>query len=202
LFFGRKSILSSVVMWQSILYPPIFTSIIHNSLRFLFDWDSHNIDYWQRIAAYGHLYSFTSVKAVVHWFQIMRNSAFQMYDDSVISPITASSSPGYRPVRFPTKNITTPIVLIWGDEDSLVDIETMRRQLPEHTREVKLTGYEHLDLLWGKDIDKDVIPIVLEALEEFVGRVSPVSPTSEATSPQHKITITCDEYPRELIHVK
>jgi lysosomal acid lipase/cholesteryl ester hydrolase len=186
LFFGRKAILSSVVMWQSILYPPIFTSIIDNFLRFLFDWDSHNIAYLQRIAAYGHLYSFTSVKAVVHWFQIMRNSAFQMYDDdSIISPLS-SSSPGYRPVRFPTKNITTPIVLLWGDEDSLVDIETMRRQLPTHMTEVKLPGYEHLDLLWGNDVDKDVIPIVLETLEKFVGGASIIG---EVASPQHKVTI-------------
>ena len=36
LIFGRRSILSSATMWQSILYPPIFVRIIDMSLTFLF----------------------------------------------------------------------------------------------------------------------------------------------------------------------
>ena len=40
LFFGRRAILPSTTMWQSIVYPPIFTAVISNSLRFLFEWTS------------------------------------------------------------------------------------------------------------------------------------------------------------------
>ncbi|EPQ54977.1 alpha/beta-hydrolase [Gloeophyllum trabeum ATCC 11539] len=164
LFFGRKSILSSATMWQSILYPPIFAKLIDTSLGWLFAWRGHNIAPSQKIAAYAHLYSFTSVKAVVHWFQIMRNAAFQMYDDELLSPVRTSNS-GYRPARFPTKNIVTPIVLLWGDRDSLVDINAMLAELPGHTVEKRLHGYEHLDILWGKNVHRDVIPEVLDALK-------------------------------------
>ena len=38
----------------------------------------------------------------------------------------------YRPAKFPTRNISTPIVLLYGDQDSLVDIGTMMAALPEH----------------------------------------------------------------------
>ncbi|KAG1734647.1 Alpha/Beta hydrolase protein [Suillus lakei] len=155
LFFGRRAILSSATTWQAILYPPIFTSVIDTSLRFLFNWDSQNITYLQKIAAYAHLYSLASVKSVVHWFQIMREGAFQMYDDDV----SAFGSPGgraYRPARFPTKNIVTPIVLLYGDRDSL-----------DHTSVKRLDGYEHLDILWGKDVDRDVIPEVVNALKVY-----------------------------------
>lgn len=158
LFFGRRSILSSVLMWQSMLYPPIFTSIIDAALSFLFDWRSANITRAQKHAAYGHLYSLASTKAVVHWFQIMRNAAFHMYDDDVLA------GRAQHPVKFPTKNITAPIVLLWGDSDGLVDIESMRAQLPGHTRDCKLEGYEHLDVLWGRNVHEDVIPVVLDAL--------------------------------------
>ncbi|KAG1737865.1 Alpha/Beta hydrolase protein [Suillus paluster] len=164
LFFGRKAILSSTTTWQAIMYPPIFASVIDTSLRFLFNWHSHNISYLQKIAAYAHLYSFASVKSVVHWFQIMREGAFQMFDDDV----SAFSSPGgraYRPARFPTKNIVTSIVLLYGDKDSLVDIQMMLKELPDHTIVKRLAGYEHLDILWGKDVDKDVIPEVVNALK-------------------------------------
>ncbi|KAJ8591616.1 alpha/beta-hydrolase [Rhizopogon salebrosus TDB-379] len=164
LFFGRRAILSSAATWQAILYPPIFASVIDTSLRFLFNWDNHNISYLQKIAAYAHLYSFASVKSVVHWFQIMRESAFQMYDDDV-SAFGSSVGRAYRPARFPTKNIVTPIVLLYGDCDSLVDIQMMLKELPDHTTAKCLAGYEHLDILWGMDVDKDVIPEVINALK-------------------------------------
>ncbi|KAJ7188585.1 Alpha/Beta hydrolase protein [Mycena filopes] len=166
LFFGRKSILSSATMWQSILYPPIFAKTIDTSLRWLFAWNSYNISSHQKIAAYAHLYSFASVKSVVHWFQIMRNGQFQMYDDDVQSPVVRTSVSSYRPARFPTRNIVTPIVLCYGDADSLVDIDVMVSQLPGHTVCKRLHGYEHLDILWGKDVDVDVIPEVIASLKQ------------------------------------
>jgi len=168
LFFGRKAILSSTIFWKQILYPGIFSKAIDASLAFLFDWRSVNIDELQKLAAYSHLYSFASVKSVVHWFQIMRNAAFTMYDDdaSAANPsMLSSSSNSYRPVRFPTKNIVTPVVLLYGDRDSLVDIEVMMSELPEaSTVARRLRSYEHLDVIWGKNVHVDVIPEVVKAL--------------------------------------
>lgn len=121
----------------------------------------------------------------------MRNGQFTMYDDDgfqVAAPSTrntVSGSTSYHPVRFPTKNITSPIVLMYGDEDSLVDIDLMLKELPESTTYVKrlrvrviscdtsfssnaiLQGYEHLDILWGDQVDKDVIPLVAQTLAHY-----------------------------------
>lgn len=72
LFFGRKSILSSAAMWQSILYPPIYAAVIDRCVGWLFGWHGMNISTEQKTGAYAHLYSTASVKSVVHWFQIMR----------------------------------------------------------------------------------------------------------------------------------
>lgn len=72
----------------------------------------------------------------------------------------------YRPARFPTRNIAAPVVLLYGTHDSLVHIEVMLAQLPESTAAVPLEGYEHLDILWGDQVDRDVIPRVLEALQK------------------------------------
>ncbi|KAN0074466.1 Alpha/Beta hydrolase fold [Tylopilus felleus] len=166
LFFGRKAILSSVTTWQAIFYPHIFTSIIDHSLGF-FSWDNRNITTTQKTAVYTHLYSYVSVKSVVHWFQIMRESTFQMFDDDItVFGGSANASKAYRPPQFPTRNIKTPILLLYGNRDSLVDINTMVSALPvSGTRVKKLDGYEHLDILWGKDIDKDVFPEVVNALQ-------------------------------------
>ncbi|KZT54479.1 alpha/beta-hydrolase [Calocera cornea HHB12733] len=167
LFFGRRAILSSATFWQSILYPPIFVKVIDIGLRSLFNWQSRNITTSQKIAAYAHLYSFTSVKSVVHWFQIMRNQKFQMYDEDFEGPSMAMSRRSFsRPARFPTRNIVTPIVLLYGMNDSLVDINVMLKELPEHTLAIGIPGHEHVDMLWAEDVNELVIPRVLEALKQ------------------------------------
>ena len=168
LLFGRRSILSSATMWQSILYPPIFVRCIDMGLRFLFGWHARNMSASQKLAAYPHLYSFTSTKSVVHWFQIIRTKSFQMYDDDVQPVVSLGSVSKYTKVaKFPTRNIKTPIVLLYGGSDSLVDINVMLKELPSHTIATEIPHYEHLDFLWARGVDTLVFPHVFDALESF-----------------------------------
>ncbi|EMC94083.1 hypothetical protein BAUCODRAFT_36558 [Baudoinia panamericana UAMH 10762] len=167
LAFGRRAILGSATMWQALLYPAIFCWFIDKCLLFLFGWRTANITPHQKLAAYPHLYSFTSTKTVVHWFQIIRNGTFQMYDDEVTTPLAVgNSSKYYKVAKFPTRNIKTPIVLLYGGADSLVDIKLMLKELPRHTVAKGIAKYEHLDFLWASDVDKLVFPHVLDALEK------------------------------------
>ncbi|KAF2703760.1 alpha/beta-hydrolase [Pleomassaria siparia CBS 279.74] len=172
LAFGRRAILGSATMWQSILYPPIFVRFIDVSLRFLFNWKATNIGTDQKLAAYPHLYSFTSTKSVVHWFQIIRNGVFQMYDDEAPNPMTSNRGKYYKVAKFPTKNIKTPIVLVYGGSDSLVDIKVMLRELPRHTIAKEIPHYEHLDFLWASTVSQLVFPHVFNALDEYAGNES------------------------------
>ena len=171
LAFGRRSLLSSTTMWQSILYPPIFVRIIDASLSFLFSWHSRNIASYQKLAAYPHLYSYTSVRSVVHWFQIIRNRSFQMFDDDAQTALTLSARDRfYKVAKFPTRNIKTPVLLVYGGSDSLVDIKVMLNELPANTTAREVPHYEHLDFLWANDVEKLVFPHVFEALEQHAGR--------------------------------
>ena len=166
LAFGRGSILQSATMWQALLYPPLFVRIIDWSLVFLFNWNGRNISATQKLAAYPHLYSFTSTKSVVHWFQIIRNKTFQMFDDETYSLMGfTNGSKYYKVARFPTRNIKTLVKLVYGGSDSLVDIDVLKRQLPEGTSTVEVRHYEHLDFLWGEDVEECVFPHVFDALE-------------------------------------
>ncbi|RDW72463.1 sterol esterase [Aspergillus mulundensis] len=168
LLFGRRSILSSTTMWQTVLYPPIFMRIIDTSLSFLFNWKCKNISRSQKMAGYLHLFSFTSTKSVVHWFQIIRNRNFQFYDDEIYAPFSiAASERFYKPVKYPTKNIKTPIVLLYGGSDSLVDIDVMQKELPRGTTSKIIPKYEHLDFLWASDVSELVFGHVFEALDQY-----------------------------------
>ncbi|KAJ5689165.1 lipase [Penicillium macrosclerotiorum] len=165
LLFGRRSILSSTTMWQTILYPPIYVRIIDAALAALFNWRCRNITRAQKLAAYLHLYSFTSTKSVVHWFQIIRNKNFQFYDDETHAPFSiVASERFYKPVKYPTRNIKTPIVLLYGGSDSLVDINVMLQGLPRGTVAKSIPSYEHLDFLWASDVDHQVFGYVFDAL--------------------------------------
>jgi len=165
LLFGRKSLLSSTTMWNAILYPALFCWFIDKSLSLLFGWHARNITMHQKLAAYPHLYSFTSTKSVVHWFQIIRNGTFQMYDDEVQAPLSfANGAKYYKPAKFPTRNIKSPVFLVYGGSDSLVDINVMMKELPRHAVAKEVPHYEHLDFLWAADVHLCVFPHVLDAL--------------------------------------
>lgn len=166
LIFGRRGILASAPLWESIIYPPLYIKIIDMGIRFLFDWKAKNITVPQKLAAYPHLYSFTSTKSVVHWFQIIRTKSFQMYDDD--PPLTFGNSSRFTKVaKYPTRNIKTPIVLVYGGSDSLVDIKAMLRELPSTTVATEIPHYEHLDFLWARDVHVQVFPHVFDALDNF-----------------------------------
>lgn len=166
LMFGRRGILASAPLWESIIYPPLYIKIIDMGIRFLFDWRAKNITVPQKLAAYPHLYSFTSTKSVVHWFQIIRTKSFQMYDDD--PPLTFGNSSRFTKVaKYPTRNIKTPIVLVYGGSDSLVDIKAMLRELPPTTVATEIPHYEHLDFLWARDVHVQVFPHVFDALDNF-----------------------------------
>jgi len=86
----------------------------------------------------------------------------------VAKPLALSNGNKYYKVaKFPTRNIKTPIVLVYGGSDSLVDIKLMLKELPKHTVAKGIQKYEHLDLLWASDVHTLVFPHVLDALESY-----------------------------------
>lgn len=194
LFFGRKAILNSTAFWQSIMYPRLFVQAIDYSLQTLFNWRSRNISYYQKLAAYSHLYSFTSVKSVVHWFQIIRSGRFHMFDDEVQSPFNFQEKYFYRVASFPTQNITSPILLLYGESDSLVDIDVMLSELPQGTKAIGVDGHEHVDMIWADDVKNVVIPHVLDALSTLELEANSMSPVRMGAGSLHSISPSVNSY--------
>lgn len=113
---------------------------------------------------YRHLYSYSSVKIVVHWLQIIKNKKFQMFEDSPdVIPLDNSNS---QVPNYPTKNIKTPIALFWGGCDTLPDIEYILRNIPDPVLCIEIEEYEHLQFLWGTHQSKTTFPAILGLLDE------------------------------------
>ncbi|KAJ3006064.1 cholesterol esterase [Thoreauomyces humboldtii] len=179
LLFGKKSLLAMALFWQSILSPLSFAWMIDAAIYFLFKWSADMIDH--KNVVYQHLYSYTSVKCVVHWFQIIRNGRFQMYDESpTLLPHSAS---GHVVPKFPTEHIQTPIALFYGGKDTLADMDWLLSETATPVYCLKVDEYEHLCFLWARGLDKTVYPAVLGLLHEYAETWADPNTSSVAVEP-------------------
>ncbi|KAJ1970373.1 cholesterol esterase, partial [Dimargaris verticillata] len=144
LMLGRKEALSIALVWKEMLSRSLHVWIYDRCLRFLFGWQCRNITAQAKHICYDHLYSFASVKSIVHWMQIIRTGKLQFYDD-----VPPNASPVFRTGhfchRYVTAQIETPIVLFHGGQDSLSSIEKLighEIRAPLFVKEVP--HYEHL----------------------------------------------------------
>ncbi|CAO3669444.1 unnamed protein product [Umbelopsis ramanniana] len=169
LLFGRKSPLQIANFWRRILSPPIFVKLIDMSCNFLFGWTGRNMSDAQKLVSYQHLYSPTSVKCLVHWFQIIRTGRFQMYDEipNLLPYRSEQAAMDHIPQRFPTKQIKTPIAIFYGGSDSLVNFEVLSADLPELAYVKYIAEWEHLDFLWAEGIELHVWPDVIKLVDSF-----------------------------------
>lgn len=117
-----------------------------------------------------------------------------MYDDVQPRVPYLSSTRSHCPHPFPTNQISTPIAIFYGGNDTLVDIQALITDLPEVVGVWEVPNYEHLgmtefivllkfeyhdsfdllislalffliDFLWAEGLDKHVYPQILQLLE-------------------------------------
>ncbi|KAJ1945985.1 cholesterol esterase [Linderina pennispora] len=92
LLFGRRRAMKLVYFWVNILPRDIYVAALDFCVNLLFGWRTRNMSQETKHIVYWHLYSYTSVKAIVHWMQIIRCGELQMYDeDPPAYPVWSSS---------------------------------------------------------------------------------------------------------------
>jgi lysosomal acid lipase/cholesteryl ester hydrolase len=164
--FGKKAFIPITLFWRKKLDRDFFVKTIDICTSFLFNWHSKMIDPVEKPLIYSHIYSYGSVKSVVHWFQIMRSRKFQMYDDYQECN-TGDEYSGQVPPVYHTNQIKCPVALFYGASDTLPNIKAIIKDLnPDklvHVEEVP--EYEHLDFMWAKDVHKKVYPRLLDVLK-------------------------------------
>lgn len=153
--FGPKALLPFVPTVNSWLPSGLFNKVIDVSLQVLFQWNGINIPQSQKQVGYPHLYSTSSVKSVIHWFQIIRDQQFQLFNNTQ---------------SYNTSNIDTEVLLIYGDADCLVNIEKTCESLQSCKVEtVRCPSYEHMDTLWAKDVENRVFNVILDKYRDIDG---------------------------------
>lgn len=170
--FGRKSLMPSGTVLIVKLMGPFFRLFVDTTFYLLFDWRIKNLTNIQKQMVYPHVFSPSSVKSIVHWLQIIKSHSFQMYDSvnhSFISKLSSTTYKLHKVTEFPINTITTKIMLIYGSLDNLVEIMSMEKGLI-NCKELKLHGiqnYEHIDVLWAKNVEKEVFKPILKEINEL-----------------------------------
>jgi len=172
LLFGKRSILPSTLVWRKILSRSLFVQSIDAAVNFLFGWTASCIDPAEKALLYSHIYSFSSVKTVVHWFQIIQTTKFQMFDDTL--SVTAPTNPydRYTPRALPqyrTLQLQCPVACFYGGRDNLPNTKALLANIPKDRVALfhKEDEYEHLDFMWAKDTGKKICPQVLTLLNKY-----------------------------------
>ena len=79
---GRRALFGSAFLfWQNLLTNPQLVRVIDWFILHMFSWNTLKIDASDKPVLYSHIYSMSSVKSVVHWFQIMKAQKFQRYQE-------------------------------------------------------------------------------------------------------------------------
>lgn len=180
-FLGTRAIMSSVSFWCSVMGPHLYEKVVDKSLVHLFGWTGANICKVQKQLGYGHMFLNSSVKSLVHWFQIIHAQRFQMFDESckvgrtTLSTFTTSvKRKAHSVAPFPiAHHLDVPLLLVYGDLDILVDIETTRAlivgqnpKMANNITEIHCPGYEHMDVIWANDVYSSVFSKVLAVIEK------------------------------------
>ncbi|CUM66372.1 uncharacterized protein PRCAT00004036001 [Priceomyces carsonii] len=180
--FGKRALLPSVSFWSYIMGPQLYEKVVDTSLSFLFGWTGKNISASQKSVGYPHMFSNSSVKSLMHWFQIIHAKRFQMFDEtsscgnSNLSTFSEClKSKAHKVAPFPiSHHLNVPMILFYGDSDILVDIETTKLLLLNQNHRMKdmllevveCKGYEHMDTLWADDVYEKVFEKVVDTLEK------------------------------------
>lgn len=121
---------------------------------FMFGCYGLNVSTRQKIIGYSHLFCSTSTKTVIHWLNIIKNRQFTDHLSKTVYPIS---------------NIKNKIIFIYGDNDLLVDLK-IPKQLFNNNSQVEyhcIKSYEHMDTLWGNDVNQKVFQPILNKLKQI-----------------------------------
>lgn len=171
LLFGRRQLLPSTLFWRNFLPRPVYVKAIDFALKFLFGWSTECLAESEKPLLYSHLYSHTSVKTIVQWFQLIQTGKFQMFDDYMANASSSGSEnyAGYSLPQYQLGHIRTPTACFCGGRDTLPQTPLLLSALPIDKKVLvhKEEQYEHLDFMWAKDIAQTIYPKILRLMEKY-----------------------------------
>ncbi|KAJ2701427.1 cholesterol esterase, partial [Coemansia spiralis] len=144
LMFGRRRAMSLVYFWINLLPRDMYVAVLDSCVRLLFGWTMRNLSQETKCIAYWHLYSYTSVKAIVHWMQIIHCGELQMYDEDpptyqhIRAPVVTAHAPRAAGELIHARHAATGPGLGRASVCCCCGLQQRQPQLQQHTRPTAL----------------------------------------------------------------
>jgi lysosomal acid lipase/cholesteryl ester hydrolase len=176
MLFGWKAMLPVVPSCQRICSKRVFANMVATSMSHLFGWAGTRISRDRKRDLFQHVYSPSSVKIVVHWFQMIVEGRLCYY-----KPFTWSSVFGRlfrraddksidgvneRPA-YDLSKISCPVAAIAGASDHVINPFPIESAVQKCVKMHIEPDYEHLDLIWADDAHEKIFPAVIDALKTY-----------------------------------
>eukprot|EP00042_Codosiga_hollandica_P041333 m.367927 g.367927 ORF g.367927 m.367927 type:complete len:398 (-) comp56089_c0_seq5:78-1271(-) len=126
---------------------------------------STNINTTRLPVILNHYPADTSVQNMIHYWQMLTNDTFAMFDYGPSGNIVHYNST--TPPNYPLPSLMVPTAIFYGSNDELADptdVQHLLTLLPPnklvHVQEI--AGYGHGDFVWGLDAAAKVYSVILE----------------------------------------
>lgn len=145
--------------------------ICENSIFVLCGFDKEQYNEQLTEVVFAHTPAGTSIKTIVHYAQeIHDDGLFKQFDYGRNENLIRYGQP--IPPEYPVENITTPITLIYADNDWLAghdDVELLNKRLKNSQGmfRVPFDTFNHLDFMWGKDAKTLVYDDLIRRIENY-----------------------------------
>ncbi|KAJ3621072.1 hypothetical protein MTP99_003244 [Tenebrio molitor] len=140
-------------------------------LSVCFGWTPDEMDPNYANLMVSHYGSETSIKIIVHFYQMYCQHRFQAYDYGEVKNMEVYGSK--RPFLFPLKKIKLPVYMVYSDSDIFSyykDNEVVYNDLPEEVTmygKLVVKGLNHVDYLYGKHRNQRLFNKILRLLDSL-----------------------------------
>jgi len=192
LILGYKSCFPYMPIIKKILGYKIYVETCTNAMKYLFGWNCLRINENRRHILFKTIFSYSSVKCIKHWFQMIKSEELNIYQDTIendiynknleynnndiilnekdnikiIKKISQYKKSLYKKMDYNMNNIECKVAVIAGDADRLIDPYIVKKKIKNCQITYIIKNYEHLDLLWADDANIQVFPKIIKLLEK------------------------------------
>lgn len=161
--WGSKMMLPATPILRRYLKPSLFALFIEGILSFIFGWKFEEISSHRRAKVFQHVFSESSVKIVVHWFQIINAKRLCMFQQK-------SSMTWLFPkkcLHYDISVVTCPVASISGKADKLIVPSSIKDSVSSCILSHEEPDYEHLDMIWADSFASNIYPIIRELAQKY-----------------------------------
>lgn len=150
LLFGRRAFFSFMEPTRSIVGIRLFSYMAFCCFNFLFKWGD---DHWHKpnkFMYFAQTPAGTSTKTIMHWLQLSCSKDFARYDFGT-PQLNRQAYGTDAPPSYPLHAIATPVTIVAGGQDFLLDTERLRKALPNVVDCLVVPHHQHMDNLNAHD---------------------------------------------------